>query len=155
MKANLGLDNMAAQKTANHLEVVLANTFVLYTKTLNFHWNVTSKNFMELHTLFQGQYEALALSVEEIAERIRTLGFKAPGTLADFLHLTTLHEEKKDLNDKEMLEQLVKDYEAVISHIRDSLDDIDDKDIGSRALLEGLLSEHEKTAWMLAAHLKG
>ena len=155
MNANLGLDALAAQKTAHHLEVVLANTFVLYTKTLNFHWNVMGANFMELHTLFQGQYEGLALTIDEVAERIRALGFKAPGTLVEFLHLTILHEEKEDLKAGDMVLHLVKDYEIIIAHLRESLLDIDEKDIGSRALLEGLLSEHEKTAWMLGAHLKG
>lgn len=154
MNAHLGLDSTAAQKTAHHLEVVLANTFVLYTKTLNFHWNVEGPNFMALHTLFQGQYESLAGSIDEIAESVRTLGFKAPGTLVDFLHLTTLHEEKEVLKADEMLEHLLQDYESIIAYIRASLDDIDEKDIGSRTLLEGLLVDHEKTSWILASHLK-
>ena len=153
MTTHLGLNNITNRKTADVLEVVLANTFVLYTKTLNFHWNVTGASFMELHTLFQGQYEALALSIDEIAERIRTLGFKAPGTLVDFLHLTTLHEDKEDLSAGEMVQHLVKDHDAIIAHIRNSLTEVDEQDVGSRALLEELLSGYEKTSWMLGAHL--
>ncbi len=153
MKTHLGLSGASAKKTAENLEVVLANTFILYTKTLNFHWHVVGSNFMELHGLFQGQYEALALSVDDIAERIRTLGFKAPGTLVEFLHLTTLHENKEDLKATEMLKHLLHDYETMIYHTRNTLTDIDEKDVGSRALLEGLLTHYEKTSWILGAYL--
>ncbi len=153
MKLHLGLDETKTQNTVNHLEAILADTFILYTKTLNFHWNIVGADFAGLHAFFQTQYEELALSVDEIAERIRTLGFKAPGTLADFLRLTHLHEVKEDLNDAEMIQKLLDDHETLAAHIRKDLQEIDDQDAGTKGLLEGLMTGHEKTAWMLRSHL--
>ena len=153
MEARLGLDKTKIRNTADHLKIVLADTFILYTKTLNFHWNIVGADFAGLHVFFEGQYKALALSVDEIAERIRTLGFKAPGTLVEFLHLTTLHEVKEDMNDAEMIQNLLDDHEKIAAHIRSGLYELDDLDVGSRGLLEGLITGHEKTAWMLRSHL--
>ncbi|HBN21848.1 MAG TPA: DNA starvation/stationary phase protection protein [Holosporales bacterium] len=153
MEIRLGLDKAKIRNTADHLEVILADTFILYTKTLNFHWNIVGADFAGLHAFFEEQYKTLALSVDEIAERIRTLGFKAPGTLVEFLHLTTLHEVKEDINDAEMIQNLLDDHEKLASHIRKGLHEIDDLDVGSRGLLEGLIAGHEKTAWMLRSHL--
>ncbi len=133
--------------------MILADTFILYAKTLNFHWNIVGPDFAGLHAFFEEQYKTLALSVDKIAERIRTLGFKAPGTLVEFLHLTTLQEVKEDMNDAEMIQNLLDDHERLASHIRKGLHELDDLDVGSRGLLEGLIASHEKTAWMLRSHL--
>lgn len=153
MKVQLGLEEGETRNTADNLEIILADTFILYTKTLNFHWNIVGSNFAGLHAFFQEQYESLSGSVDDIAERIRTLGFKAPGTLVEFLKLTTLHEVKADLNDAEMIQHLLNDHEALAKHIRKALKKMDDLDVGSRGLLEGLVADHEKTAWMLRSHL--
>lgn len=153
MALHLGLEDIKTRSTADHLEIVLANTFVLYTKTLNFHWNIVGANFAGLHGLFEGQYKGLSDSVDEIAERIRTLGFKAPGTLAEFLKLTTLREVKEDLSDGQMIQHLLTDHETLATYIRQGLKEVDDLDVGSIGLLEGLIAGHEKTAWMLRSHL--
>jgi len=153
MKLHLGLDDVSARKTADSLEVVLANTFVLYTKTLNFHWNVVGADFSALHGLFEKQYEMLLSRIDTLAERIRTLGFRAPGTLVEYLRLTILREVKEDLNDAEMVQNLLDDHEVLAVHIRQHLPEIDKNDAASRTLLEELLGDHEKTAWMLRSHL--
>ncbi|MDP4840036.1 MAG: DNA starvation/stationary phase protection protein [Alphaproteobacteria bacterium] len=153
MEIQLGLDKTKRRNTADHLEVVLADTFILYIKTLNFHWNIVGPDFAGLHAFFEEQYKTLALSVDKIAERIRTLGFKAPGTLVEFLHLATLHEVKEDMNEAEMIQNLLDDHERLASHIRKDLHGLDELDVGSRGLLEGLIASHEKTAWMLRSHL--
>lgn len=153
MGIHLGLDDKACRHTADHLEKILADTFVLYVKTLHCHWNVVGRDFAELHAFFQAQYEGLATDVDEIAERIRTLGFKAPGSMKSFLHISHLKELDHDLDEVGMIKALLADREALVSHIRKDLDLIDEADAGTKALLEGLMAGHEKIAWMLRSHL--
>jgi starvation-inducible DNA-binding protein len=152
MKIDIGLTTQELKLSTTILEHILADAFVLYTKTLNFHWNVVGFHFASLHKLFEGQYEELAEHMDRVAERLRALGAPAPGTLKEFLALTSLKETPKAKDEKEMLKLLLLDHEKVISHIRKELTKLD-ADHGTINMLEDLIEGHEKTAWMLRSHL--
>jgi starvation-inducible DNA-binding protein len=146
-------DNRTQMVTA--LQKLLADEYLLYTKTLNFHWNVEGKHFGPLHALFNEQYEKLLSIVDSIAERIRAIGSFTHATMKDFLSLSTLAEKTGDFpDDMTMLSLLLADHEAVIQTIR-TANDLATKlnDAGSNNFLSGLLETHEKIAWMLRAHL--
>ena len=113
---------------------VLADSVVLYTKTRKFHWNVKGESFMELHKLFEDQYDKLEEAIDEIAERINKLGSPTPGTMKEFLDLTSLQESPgKYPNQKDMLKELLGDHETVIKALRQNIQDSDDKmgDVGT------------------------
>lgn len=135
---------------ANGLSRLLADTYTLYLKTHNFHWNVTGPMFNTLHTMFEEQYTALALAVDEIAERIRALGAAAPGSYSQFRDCTCIQEETGVPSAEEMIAQLVKDQEAVVRTAR-SIFPLADKvgDEPTADLLTQRMQTHEKTAWML------
>jgi starvation-inducible DNA-binding protein len=131
---------------------------VLYTKTRNYHWNVVSPRFNDLHKFFEAQYEQLEGTVDEVAERVRFLGGRAAGTLTEFLELARLKESPGRHPDaQEMIADLLADHEAVIRALRTDLQIADEKfrDIGTNDFLTGLLQSHEKTAWMLRSCLEG
>lgn len=137
------------------LEKLLADTYTVYLKTHNYHWNVTGPMFTTLHTLFEQQYTELALAVDEIAERIRTLGAKAPGSYAEFAELSTVADAIGAPKATEMIEALVADQgliadsaRAVIAAANDASDDAT-ADLGTRRL-----DVHQKNAWMLRSHLE-
>lgn len=140
------------QKIAESLAHLQADTYVLYVKTQNFHWNVTDPRFYSLHKFFEEQYKALADGVDLIAERIRGLQFKAPGSMAQFLELTCLEEANNKLSADQMLHQLLHDHEAISGEIRPQIKEYQDmKDEGSADLLIERLRFHEKSAWMIRA----
>lgn len=143
-----------SQETAKGLERLLADTYTLYLKTHNFHWNVTGPNFSSLHLMFEGQYTELALAVDAIAERIRALGFPAPGSYARFSELTTLEEATGVPKAEAMVAQLAADHEAITKSIK-ALWPVAEKDgdEGTLDLMTQRLSSHEKTAWMLNSSL--
>lgn len=144
------------QKTelANALSKLLADTYTLYLKTHNYHWNVTGPQFHSLHLLFEGQYNELALAVDDIAERIRTLGFPAPGSYAAFSKLASLEEATGTPEAAEMVKDLAADQAIVIKTLKQVWALANDAgDEGTIDLLSGRLSVHEKTAWMLNASL--
>lgn len=141
--------------TVTALEKLLADSYTLYLKTHNYHWNVTGPMFTTLHTLFEQQYTELALAVDEIAERIRTLGAKAPGSYAEFVALASVADPSGAPNATEMIETLVADQaivgdtaRAVITAANDAADDAT-ADLGIRRL-----DVHQKNAWMLRSHLE-
>jgi starvation-inducible DNA-binding protein len=138
------------------LNNLLSDEYVLYTKTRNFHWNVTGPQFNDLHKFFEAQYEELDDFVDDIAERARQLGGRAFGTLAEFAKTSRLTEQPGAVPAaKEMLATLLADHEAVIRTLRSEIDPVVDryKDVGTSDFLTGLLEKHEKMAWMLRAFI--
>ena len=152
MIPNIGLSVKNLKGITDLLCSVLSDAAVLYTKTRKFHWNVSGNSFMELHKLFEKQYKILEGAIDEIAERINKLGAKTPGTMHEFLQLTSLKEAPgKYPSQKEMLKELLKDHEAVIVQLRKFVDQCDEqyKDKATSDFLVDLLKEHETIAWTL------
>jgi starvation-inducible DNA-binding protein len=156
MKANIGISDSNTEAVAFQLNKLLANEFVLYTKTRNYHWNVGGMNFFELHKLFEGQYEQLQVILDDIAERIRSIGHYAEARLVEVLKLTDLLEPENTVEPKEQLANLLNDHETIIRILRTLITEFSDtyKDLGSSDFVTGLLRDHEKMAWMLRAFLK-
>ena len=157
MKPNIGIAEKNTLTVANALAKILADEVVLLTKTRNAHWNVEGPDFHTMHLFFETQYNALDESVDDIAERIRSLGHYAPGTLKEFLELTSLTEKRGNQNSSEsFLKDLLNDHEAVIIQLRENVDIFanKNKDAGTGDFITGLMEKHEKMAWMLRAHLK-
>jgi len=141
-------------KILNHL---LADEYVLYTKTRKFHWNVLGPHFSELHKFFEGQYEQLDEIIDEVAERARALGGVSFGTLAEFGEATRLNEAPgQNPNAPEMIKDLLADHETIIRQLRTDLESCDEKyrDAGTNDFLTGLMEQHEKMAWMLRSYLQ-
>jgi len=155
MTPKIGIPDDKRAGVVSLLTGLLADEYVLYTKTRNYHWNVTGPHFNDLHRLFEVQYDALAETVDEVAERIRTLGAPAPGTLAEFAKQTRLREHPGESPDaRTMLANLLADHEALAHTLRDDLETAAGAgDAGTSDFLTGLLEKHEKTAWMLRATL--
>ncbi|MNP04312.1 DNA protection during starvation protein [compost metagenome] len=154
MEINIGIGEQDRAAIAEGLSRLLADTYTLYLKTHNFHWNVTGPMFNTLHLMFEGQYNELALAVDSIAERIRALGFPAPGTYAAYARLSSIKEEEGVPEAKEMIKLLVQGQEAVVRTAR-SLFPLIDKvsDEPTADLLAQRMQVHEKTAWMLRSLL--
>lgn len=156
MDIDIGINKKDRAKIADGLSHLLADSYTLYLTTHNFHWNVTGPMFNTLHLMFEGQYNELALAVDAIAERIRSLGFPAPGTYAEFVKLTSLKEPKGVPSADEMIRHLVKGHEAVTRTARELMPLVDEtNDEPSADLLTQRMQVHEKTAWMLRSLLEG
>lgn len=137
---------------AEGLKVLLADSYTLYLQTHNFHWNVTGPQFRELHLMFEEHYTELATAVDEIAERIRTLGVAAPGTYKAFASLANIQEVEGVPSAKEMISLLTRAHEQVVKSCRAVLSKAQDADDESSAsLVSDRMRIHEKTAWMLRA----
>ncbi len=146
---NIGIESTHRQNVAKQLSKFLADTYALYLKTQNFHWNVTGPHFDSMHAMFAGQYEDLAAAVDEIAERIRILGKRAPGSFAEFSQLTDIKEQTA-VRAEEMLKQLLQGHEILIASAREVLASAQAAgDEGTINLIADRMSTHEKTAWML------
>lgn len=156
MKPNLGLSSKSRETVVALLQRLLADEHVLYVKTRNFHWNVTGLHFGQLHVLFEKQYDELAERIDEIAERIRSLGGMAPGSMKEFLKLSRLDEQPGGkLEAEKMIASLLSDHESLVRYLRESIEVADKAgDSGTNDFLTSLLEDHEKTAWMLRAHLE-
>ncbi|MDO9488674.1 MAG: Dps family protein [Sphingomonadaceae bacterium] len=151
---DIGIPDDQRKAIADGLSRLLADTYTLYLKTHNFHWNVTGPQFNSLHLMFEGQYTELALAVDVIAERIRALGEPAPGSYAAFARLSSIKESEDVPSADEMLRQLVADQEAVVRTARKVLPVADAvNDEPTAGLLSDRMQVHEKTAWMLRAVL--
>lgn len=150
-KIDIGIADADRDQVVKILTKVLADQYVLYTKTRNYHWNVVGSDFSEYHKLFSDQYEALDADIDEVAERIRSLGAKTPSTLAEFGKTTRLQEHPGQYPDaRTMIGNLLADHEAVIRTLRADVDACTKhNDVGTADFLTGLLEKHEKTAWML------
>ncbi|MGH9835992.1 MAG: Dps family protein [Blastocatellia bacterium] len=156
MPINIGINEKERREIAESLARLLADTYVLYLKTHNFHWNVTGPMFQPLHQMFDDQYTGLADAVDRIAERIRALGFPAPGTFKEFAKLASIKEEEGVPSAKEMIRSLVEGHEAAVRTARQAFLVADrSKDEASVDLLTDRLQTHEKTAWMLRSMLAG
>jgi len=154
MDIDIGISQSDRAAIAEGLSRLLADTYTLYLKTHNFHWNVTGPMFNTLHTMFETQYNELALAVDEIAERIRTLGFPAPGAYAAYARLSSIKEEEGVPSAEEMIRLLVQGQEAVVRTARGILPLADKaNDEPTADLLTQRMQVHEKTAWMLRSLL--
>jgi starvation-inducible DNA-binding protein len=154
MQIDIGIGEKERKDIADGLSRALADTYTLYLKTHNFHWNVTGPMFQTLHLMFEGQYNELALAVDLLAERIRALGFPAPGTYADFARLSSIQEEPGVPGAQDMIRKLVQGHEAVVRTAR-GIFPIAEKssDQPTLDLLTQRMQVHEKTAWMLRSLL--
>jgi len=147
-----GLHQESMEKSKNTLSKILADTYVLYTKTQNYHWNVEGNNFYSTHKMLEEHYESLAEAIDGIAEQIRFFGFKAPGTLKEFLELASLQEGDFKKSENEMIAELAHDHGTMVANIRKAITEIDETDFGTADVLNQRLIDHEKTAWMLRSH---
>ncbi|GIK87620.1 MAG: DNA starvation/stationary phase protection protein [Betaproteobacteria bacterium] len=153
----IGIAEKQRQAVVAILNTVLADEFVLYTKTRRFHWNVQGPDFSELHDLFQKQYEQLGQIVDDVAERARSLDGVAAGSLEEYVRLTRLDEQPTMGYDaRGMIAALLADHETLIRNLRQDLRICSDQhgDEGTMDFLTALMQAHEKTAWMLRAHLR-
>jgi starvation-inducible DNA-binding protein len=144
-----------SNSVTDSLSQLLASSYTLYLKTHNFHWNVTGPMFTTLHTMFETQYTELALAVDEIAERIRSLGEFAPGSYTAFSQLSSVKEAEGIPKAMEMIKQLVADQEEIVAIAKTVIDAADasgDQVSGDLAIRR--IELHQKNAWMLRSHLE-
>ncbi|HMN68248.1 MAG TPA: Dps family protein [Bdellovibrionales bacterium] len=154
-KINIGIPEPQREEIAKGLSRLLADSYTLYLKTHNFHWNVSGPMFNTLHTMFETQYNELALAVDEIAERIRALDEYAPGTYSEFAKLSTIAEANGVPQAKDMIQQLLEGHEAVARTARSVFPAAEKgNDEATADLLTGRIQLHEKTAWMLRSLLR-
>lgn len=155
MQINIGIEEKDRKEIAHGLSRLLADTYTLYLRTHNYHWNVKGPMFQTLHLMFEQQYNELALAVDLIAERIRALGMPAPGTYSEFIELSSLKEERGVPPATQMIERLVEGQEAVIRTARSIFPLVDKvNDEPTADLLTQRMQVHEKTAWMLRSLLE-
>jgi len=153
---DIGISEENRLEIAGGLKRLLADSYTLYLQTHNFHWNVSGSNFRELHLMFEEHYTELAIAVDDIAERIRTLGIAAPGTYKEFSQLSSIKEVDGVPSSSEMVEVLTKSHEQVIRTSREVLklaQAADDE--SSASLVSDRMRIHEKTAWMLRVTKNG
>jgi len=151
---DIGIDEDDRQQITEGLSRLLADTYTLYLKTHNYHWNVTGPMFQTLHLMFETQYNELALAVDLIAERIRSLGELAPATYRQFAELSSIDEDTEPPDATEMIRRLVLGQEAVARTARSVFEPVEKaKDEATADLLTQRLQVHEKTAWMLRSLL--
>lgn len=156
MDINIGIPDDQRQEIADGLSRLLADTYTLYLKTHNFHWNVTGPMFNTLHLMFEGQYTELALAVDQIAERIRALGYPAPGSYKAYAELSSIPEAEGDPSATDMIRQLAEGQEAVVRTARQVFPAADAaSDEPTADLLTQRMQVHEKNAWMLRSMLDG
>jgi starvation-inducible DNA-binding protein len=157
MTTSIGIQDSNREAVCKILNRALSDTVVLNFKTRNYHWNVAGIAFSQLHKFFEEQYTLLDASMDEIAERVRALGGRTFGTLAEFSKTATLSEKPGAVPAaKAMVADLLADHEAVIKNLRKDIPVVNDKfaDVGTADFLTSLLEGHEKMAWMLRAHLE-
>lgn len=156
MSVNIGISATHLQNVATALQVLLADEFVLYTKTRNYHWNLEGSNFMEMHKFYESQYELLEDVIDEVAERIRTLGHYTEARLKDFIKISHLVEDDYTNDQRKQLQNLLDDIETIIREARKMVDDFSEKykDQGTADFVTGIMKMHEKTAWFIRSYLK-
>lgn len=156
-KPAIGISEANRKAVAEQLGILLADELVLYTKTLNAHWNVEGPDFHAMHLFFESQYEQLQELADSVAERMRSIGHYAPGTMKKFLQLTHLTEASgSDNTSMGFIGELLADHESIIEFIRGNIGKFADDyhDDTTSDFITGLAEDHEKMAWMLRAHLK-
>jgi starvation-inducible DNA-binding protein len=156
MKIEIGISEKNLEASVKLLTSLLADESLIYTKTRKFHWNVSGESFIELHRLFKEQYVELEETIDLIAERIGKLGGKSIGTLKEFLEHTRLKESPNSYpTQKEMLKELLADYQTLIVLIRQDIEATTEKnkDAGTADFLTGIMEQHETSAWILRRYL--
>ena len=152
MKVNIGLDTEARKTIANGLSKLLADSYTLYLKTHNFHWNVTGPNFASLHILFEGHYTELAEAVDEIAERILIKGHSAPATFKEFEKAKTIKDGNSKASANQMVIELADDHGTLVKDLNVAMGMAQGvNDEGTINLLANRIEAHEKARWMLSA----
>lgn len=142
------------KKVTALLKSFLADTYALYLKTQNYHWNVEGTDFFSYHKFFEEQYEELAAAVDEIAERIRQLGEKTPASFKDFLDLMSISEALENITALDMIRDLVKSHEKLAHNADKLIEQCDkEKDEGTMDMIIQRLKAHQKAIWMLKSHL--
>ncbi|MGD8175357.1 Dps family protein [Marinimicrobium sp. ARAG 43.8] len=155
MEIDIGIKQSDRESIAQGLSRLLADSYTLYLKTHNFHWNVTGPMFQTLHLMFEEHYTELAEAVDVIAERIRALGFPAPGTYKQFIELSSIKETEGVPNAKEMIKLAVEGHESVVRTARSLFPAAEEaSDEATADLITQRIQLHEKTAWMLRSLLE-
>ncbi len=145
---------MTNKNTINSLQIALADSYILYLKTQNYHWNVTGSNFKSLHLMFEEQYNDLFLAVDTIAERIRSLGQKAFGTFAKYRDLTNIKEGNENLDAVSMVKELADDQDIIVRTLTNALKEA--QNVGDEVtvgIVTSRIELHQKNAWMLRSSL--
>jgi len=157
MKTNIGITEKNTDAVAVQLAKLLADEFVLYTKTRNAHWNVTGDNFHANHIFFENQYKQLDELIDSVAERMRKIGHFAPATIKSYLELTQLTEYSERSNDGlGFMKDLLKDHESIIEFLRGNIVPFAEqyKDYGTSDFITGLMETHEEMAWMIRSYFR-
>jgi starvation-inducible DNA-binding protein len=157
METRIGIKQDGLKAVAHVLAKILADEFVLSTKTRNAHWNVEGPDFYDKHKFFEFQYSQMDDILDQVAERIRALGHYAPATLKQYLELTQFTEELQNKNDSQgFIKELLIDHENIIIELRENIEAIEKNynDVGSSDFLIGLIKFHETAAWMLRIHIR-
>jgi starvation-inducible DNA-binding protein len=156
MKPNIDISDNNLKEVATLLNTLLADEYLLYTKTRNAHWNIQGKNFNELHKFFESQYDFLDIIIDDTAERVRSVGHYALGSLKDFLKVARLSEQNDDFSDQDhIIQTLLVDHESIIRSLnKDIIIVTDYKDLGTADFMTGIMEQHEKMAWMLRSYLQ-
>lgn len=155
MKSETGITKENKEKVSKNLAVLLANTYATYLKTQNFHWNLTGVNFYFLHILFESHYKEMAEAIDEIAERIRTLGFYVDASFSSFEKLSSIPHSCETKTSQIMLQELVNSHETIICQARKSSTEAEkENDNATVDLLARRIGVHEKFHWMLRSHLE-
>ncbi|MGP8214436.1 MAG: Dps family protein [Bacteroidia bacterium] len=155
MKPNIEISDKNRQNVADILNTLLSDEYLLYTQTRNAHWNIAGSNFSELHKFFESQYEMIDEIIDDVAERVRSIGHYSLGSLKDFLRLSRISENKELSEEKEALRTLLAGHETIIQALRKEIPHVTDKylDLGTADFITGIMEHHEKMAWMLRAYL--
>ena len=158
MDPKIGLSEQVRERVISILNPTLADEHALYVKTRNYHWNVTGPQFHSLHEMLEEFYQKLAPLADDVAERVRQMGGRAIGTMAEFSQQTRLSEQPGDAPEaRQMIENLLADHEQIIRDLRQDIDVCAEElnDQGTADFLTGLMEQHEKMAWMHRAFLEG
>lgn len=155
MEINIGISDSNREKIAMGISKILADSYMVYLKTHNYHWNVTGPHFHSLHEQFEEQYTELAAAIDDIAERIRALGHRAPGSFREYQELTSIEEDTDQPDAMEMVRRLAVDNETILRTAREALPACEEAgDEASIDMITERLHVHSKTAWMLRSHLE-
>jgi starvation-inducible DNA-binding protein len=151
----LGFDSEETKEVVEGLNHLLANLHVHYQKLRNYHWNVTGHDFFELHEVFEQEYNEVKLEIDEIAERIRVFGKTPMSTMKEYLETSEIKETGTDLSSKEMVEEILNDFETLLSFMVESVEAADKiGDIATNDLITGYIKRTEKIHWMLTSFNK-
>ncbi|HEU5165369.1 MAG TPA: DNA starvation/stationary phase protection protein [Chitinophagaceae bacterium] len=156
MEHTIGIKQENLSKVTEQLNTFLADEYLVYTKTKNAHWNTEGRDFYDKHKFYEMQFEELDKIIDDLAERIRTLGHYAPATLKQFLQLTHLTEAPGDIKEsRDFVKELLADHQSIIIHFRENIDRFANGlgDQGTSDFITGIMEKHEKMAWMLQEQL--